>query len=107
MGLSEAYANWATGSKKSKKKKDNATLNIVIVLIITAFVVFWSVSSGGITLLAMFIGIIIGAWMASNSRDRGAKEGTQAGLFLAGLLLNIIALVLYFIFRPKKFVEEK
>lgn len=90
-----------------KKGEDKATLDIIIVIIISALVIGWSLFQDAISIFGVFIGIIIGAWMASNARDRGAKKGTQAGLFLAGLLFNIIALILYFIFRPKKFEEGK
>lgn len=52
------------------------------------------------------IWIVIGAWVVSDCRDRGGSSGDQIGIFIGILLLNIIALILWLLFRPKKKNEK-
>lgn len=60
----------------------------------------------GLIWIQLLVGTLIGVWIAANARDRNATTSTQIGLFIAGFLLSVIAIIGYFAFRPKKFGEK-
>jgi len=45
---------------------------------------------------------VVGAWAASDARDRGMKAGAQASVFVSILLFGIIGLIVWFMVRPGK-----
>jgi len=45
---------------------------------------------------------VVGAWAASDARDRGMKAGAQATVFVGILLLGIIGVIVWFLVRPAR-----
>ena len=45
---------------------------------------------------------ILGAWAASDARDRGKNKDYQTTVFITFLIFGIIALIIWLISRPKK-----
>jgi energy-coupling factor transporter transmembrane protein EcfT len=53
-------------------------------------------------IIALFIALLVAAWVFSDAKSRGKENGIAFLWFLGVFFLLIIFLPLWFIFRPKK-----